>query len=92
MPKEILPFMTDVAGHVLVHDPKSGEAYPPEWTGVCVSASDTTKHWYVGQEKTGPSFHKLAAVDPVSARQEALAAEARDEASFEPERSNRESA
>lgn len=58
---KITPFMTAVAGHVLIHDGHTGVTLPDDWTGICVDARDAKKHWYIGQSGGERSFSALAA-------------------------------
>ncbi len=58
---QVPPFMTTVAGHVLIHDGVKANPLPEEWTGICVDGGDSTKHWYIGRSGGERSFSVLAA-------------------------------
>ena len=58
------PFMTAVAGHVLIHDGVTGQPLTEDWTGICVDSRAIRKHWYIGLSRAGErSFSALAAKD-----------------------------
>lgn len=61
------PFMTAVAGHVLIHDGDTGATLPETWTGICVDASDTKRFWFIGRSQGERSYSALAAKDMRSA-------------------------
>lgn len=54
------PFMTHVAGHVLIHEHDTGKPLLPNWTGICVDGGDSTKYWYIGQCEGERSFSALS--------------------------------
>jgi hypothetical protein len=66
-----LPFMTFVAGHVIIHDDTSGNPLPEDWSGICVDGSNTKKFWYIGRSKGERSFSALRARSPAAAKEEA---------------------
>ena len=80
--KAPLPFMTAVAGHVLIHELVSGTPLPDDWAGICEDASDTNKHWYVGQYFTGRSFRPMKEHERLPMLIEAAGYKAVDAASF----------
>jgi len=80
--KAPLPFMTTVAGHVLIHEPESGAPLADGWTGICEDGSDTNKHWYVGQDFSGRSFRQMKEHERLPMLIEAAGYKAVDEASF----------
>lgn len=53
------PFMTVVAGHVLIHEGASGRQLPGDWQGLCVDASSTKAFWLIRQDGGERSFTKL---------------------------------
>lgn len=60
---KVLPFMTVVPGHVLIHDGDTGATLPDSWTGICVDATSVSKYWYVGRSRGERSFCALASKD-----------------------------
>ncbi|MCK4118357.1 hypothetical protein ACI2UK_13930 [Ralstonia nicotianae] len=65
-----LPFMTTVAGHVLIHEPLEGRVLPGDWTGLCVDAGDTSSFWYIGFEAGERSLTRLDARTVATALQQ----------------------
>lgn len=70
-PARDLPFMTVVAGHVLIHEPDNGTPLPDDWTGLCVDGNDVHGFWYIGRDNGERSFSKLAAREHAEAEIEA---------------------
>lgn len=70
-PARELPFMTAVAGHVLIHEPVNGTPLPDDWTGLCVDANDVHSFWYIGCDGGERSFTKLKAREFAEAEIEA---------------------
>lgn len=64
------PFLTAVAGHVLIHDGLTGNPLPGHWTGFCTDAYDTKSFWYIGCEGAERSFTKLASKNLDGAQRE----------------------
>jgi hypothetical protein len=64
---KVTPFMTAVAGHVIIHDGSTGHPLPDDWTGICVAGSDVKKHWYIGRSGGERSYSALQAKDMGSA-------------------------
>ena len=54
-----LPFMTAVAGHVLVHDGSTGQRLTDNWTGLCTGTEGKTRFWYIGHSQGERSFSAL---------------------------------
>lgn len=54
-----LPFMTAVAGHVLVHDGCTGQMLPDSWTGLCTGTEGQTRFWYIGRSRGERSYSAL---------------------------------
>jgi hypothetical protein len=53
------PFMTVVAGHVLIHEGGSGRTLASDWQGLCVDANNSKAFWSIGQDGGERSFTKL---------------------------------
>lgn len=54
-----LPFMTAVAGHVLIHDGITGMVLPDTWTGMCTGTEGKARFWYIGRSHGERSFSAL---------------------------------
>lgn len=68
--EEHIPFMTSVGGHVLIHDGKTGNPLPDDWTGICEESRDTSALWLIGRSQGERSYRRLRATDIESARAE----------------------
>lgn len=82
-----LPFMTAVAGHVLIHDGHSGAPLADDWSGICTSGSDTNQFWYIGRCDGERSFTVLGAKTHAAAKEEAelhIASEVEESGIFPP--------
>ena len=62
-PARDLPFMTAVAGHILIHAADGCSVLPGDWIGICVDARDVSRHWHIGQDGGERSYTALQAKD-----------------------------
>ena len=53
------PFMTAVAGHVMIHHRITGATLGENWTGICVSGDNNKAFWYIGFDGGERSYQKL---------------------------------
>jgi hypothetical protein len=67
---KVMPFMTAVGGHVIIHDGLSGNPLQADWQGVCVDGFDNSSYWYIGRSGNERTFTKLAARDADAAENE----------------------